>query len=190
MLATAQIPPCSAERINSHLIIKDLWSESLGVFMGSFGFSSRFCNIFELRRGSWSQQHLYLFLAKEVGIGQGKQILNHQYFLVTPTSDCTVGWKVQHEAQCEARFCCGQSGLKGLPWWLSGKKSTCQYRRHGFNPWVRKITWSRKWQPTPVFLPGESHRERNLVGYTPWGYKELNMTEWLSTHVHSQDLTR
>ena len=46
-----------------------------------------------------------------------------------------------------------------LPWWLSGKESSCQFRRcrrHGFDPWVRKIPWRRKWQPTPVFLPGES----------------------------------
>ena len=43
----------------------------------------------------------------------------------------------------------------GLPWWLSGKESACQSRRHGFNPWVRKIPGRRKWQPTPVFLPAE-----------------------------------
>ena len=40
--------------------------------------------------------------------------------------------------------------------WLSGKESACQCRRHRFNPWVRKISWRRKWQPTPVLLPGES----------------------------------
>ena len=44
-----------------------------------------------------------------------------------------------------------------LPWWLSGKESTCQFRRHGFNPWVRKNPCRRAWQPTPVFLPGTSH---------------------------------
>ena len=38
--------------------------------------------------------------------------------------------------------------------------------RHGFNPWVRKIPWRRGWQPTPVFLPGESHGQKSLVGYT------------------------
>ena len=40
-------------------------------------------------------------------------------------------------------------------------------RRHGFNPWVRKIPWRRAWQPTPLFLPGESHGHRSLVGYSP-----------------------
>ena len=44
-----------------------------------------------------------------------------------------------------------------------------QCRRHEFNPWVRKIPWRRKWQPTPVFLPGESHGQRSLAGYSPWG---------------------
>ena len=46
-----------------------------------------------------------------------------------------------------------------------------QCRRPGFYPWVGKIPWERKWQPTPVFLPGESHRQRSLVGYSPWGHK-------------------
>ena len=47
-----------------------------------------------------------------------------------------------------------------------------QCRRYRFDPWVGKIPWSRKWQPTPVFLPGESHGQRSLVGYSPWGCKE------------------
>ena len=47
----------------------------------------------------------------------------------------------------------------------------------GFNPWVRKISRRRKWQPTPVFLPGESYGWRNLVGYSPWGPKELDTAE-------------
>ena len=59
-----------------------------------------------------------------------------------------------------------QSNHLGLPWWLSGKESdTC--RRRGFDLWVRKIPWGRKQQPTPVFLPGKSHGQRNLVGYSP-----------------------
>ena len=44
---------------------------------------------------------------------------------------------------------------------------------------VRKMPWRRKWQPTPVFLPAESHGQRNLVGYSPWGSRESNMTEQL-----------
>ena len=56
---------------------------------------------------------------------------------------------------------------------LSGKELACQCRRPGFNPWVGKIPWRRKWQPTPVFLPGESHGHGSLVGYTPWGCKRV-----------------
>ena len=47
----------------------------------------------------------------------------------------------------------------------------------GFDLWVKEIPWRRKWQTTPVFLPGESHRQRILVGYSPWGHKESDMTE-------------
>ena len=56
----------------------------------------------------------------------------------------------------------------GLPWWLSDKESTCQFRRHVFDPLVRKISRRRKWQPTPIFLLGKSHGQRSLVGYSPW----------------------
>ena len=55
--------------------------------------------------------------------------------------------------------------LQVLPWWLSGKESTCKCRRLKFDSWVRKIPWRRKWQPTIVFLPGKSHGQRSLAGY-------------------------
>ena len=70
-----------------------------------------------------------------------------------------------------------------LPRWHSGKESICQCRRHrrrGFNPWVRKIPWSRKWQPTPVFMPGKSHGHKSLADYSPWSHKESDTTE----HTH------
>ena len=53
----------------------------------------------------------------------------------------------------------------------------------GFNPWLRTIPWRRKWQPTPVFLSGESHGQRSLAGCNPWGHKESNTTE--HTHAHT-----
>ena len=53
-----------------------------------------------------------------------------------------------------------------------------------FDPWVGKIPWRRKWQPTPVVLPGESHGQRSLVGYSPWGRKEWDTTERLHFHFH------
>ena len=57
------------------------------------------------------------------------------------------------------------------------QESTC--RRCGFDSWVRKIPWGRKWQPNPVFLPGKSHGHRCLVGYSPWGHKS-DRTWWLN----------
>ena len=71
-------------------------------------------------------------------------------------------------------------GPSGCPDGTSDKEPSCQFRRHkghGFDPWVRKIPWRRAWQPTPVFLPGESYRQRSLAGYSPWGRKESDTTE-------------
>ena len=57
--------------------------------------------------------------------------------------------------------------------------------RPGFDPWVGKIPWRRKWKPTPVFLPGKSHGLRILVGYSPWGHKESDTSERLhSVYIH------
>ena len=64
-----------------------------------------------------------------------------------------------------------------------------QCGRLGFNPWVWKIPWRRKWQPTPVFLPGKFHGQRSLEGYSPWGRKESDMTERLTLHLLEQLLT-
>ena len=54
-------------------------------------------------------------------------------------------------------------------------KNLLQCRRCRFNPWVGKIPWRRKWQPTSVFLPGKSHSQWSLVGYSSWGLKELDV---------------
>ena len=74
----------------------------------------------------------------------------------------------------------------GLSRWFSGKESACQCRRHrrlGFDSWVGKIPWRRKWQPTPVFLPGKSQRKRNLAGHSPWDCKESDMTKHTCTYI-------
>ena len=52
-----------------------------------------------------------------------------------------------------------------------------RWKRCGFSPWVRKISWNRKWQSTPLFLPGKFHGCRNLEGYKPQGCKEMDTTE-------------
>ena len=70
---------------------------------------------------------------------------------------------------------------RGLPGDSEGKESACG--RPEFDPWVRKIPWKRGWQPTPVFWPGEFHGQRNLVGYSPCGRKESDITERL-TFLH------
>ena len=70
--------------------------------------------------------------------------------------------------------------LNGLHWWLRQWRICLRLRRHRFDPWVGKIPWRRAWQSTPVFLPGESHRQRSLLGYSPRGSKESDMTEWLT----------
>ena len=57
--------------------------------------------------------------------------------------------------------------------------------RDTFNPWVRKIPWRRKWQPTPVFLPGKSHGQRSLAGYSPWGCKRVRH-DLATKHTHTQ----
>ena len=63
--------------------------------------------------------------------------------------------------------------------WLRWLRICLQCRIPGFNPWVGKISWRKTWQPTLV-LPGESHRQRNLAGYSPWNCKELDWTERLT----------
>ena len=73
---------------------------------------------------------------------------------------------------------------KGFPGGASGKESAYQCRRRKrrkFNPWVEKIPRSRKWQHTPVLMPGKFYWQRSLAGYSPQGYKESYTTEQLST---------
>ena len=61
-------------------------------------------------------------------------------------------------------------------------------RESGFDPWVRKIPWRREWQATPVFLPEKFHRQRSLAGYSPWGHKETDTTEWLNNSSNNKVL--
>ena len=68
----------------------------------------------------------------------------------------------------------------GLPWSCEQVKSCLQCRRRGFDPWFEKIPGGREWQSTPVFFPGESYEKWSLVGCSPKGRKESDMTE----HAH------
>ena len=84
--------------------------------------------------------------------------------------------------------------LWGFPGGAGGKEPVCRCRRckrRGVSPWVGKIPWRRAWQPTPLFLPGESHGQRSLVGYSPWGHRESDAAEaeHTCTHAHTHTHT-
>ena len=65
----------------------------------------------------------------------------------------------------------------GFPWWLRWLSVCLQCGRPRFDPCIGKILWRKKWQATPVLLPGKSHGGRSLVGYGPRGHKESDTTE-------------
>ena len=84
-----------------------------------------------------------------------------------------------------------QSILKEIsPWWLSGKEFTCQCRSHEFDPWVERIPWKKKQQPTPEFLPEKSYGQRSLAGYSPWGSQKSDTTEQLNNNTGQMRLLR
>ena len=88
-------------------------------------------------------------------------------------------WNISYRKISNA-ICGNMVGPRGLPGGASGKEPTCQCRRPKrcrFDPWVGKIPWRRKALPNPVFLPGDSLGQRSLAGYSPYGHKELDMTE-------------
>ena len=68
--------------------------------------------------------------------------------------------------------------------WLSWQRVWQQCRRPRFDPWIGKIPWRRKWQPTPVFLPRESQGQRGLAGYSSWGCKRVGH-DWLNLPAYS-----
>ena len=79
----------------------------------------------------------------------------------------------------------------GFPGGSMGKESTCQYRRCRMDPWVRKIPWRREWQPTPVFLPGESHEQGAWRATDQWGSQRVRhdgaCTQAVAHHRGSPD---
>ena len=90
------------------------------------------------------------------------------------------GWTRNTEAQKPGR---GGQERRVLPIWLRSKEFACQCSRHRLDPWIGKIPWRRKWQPTAVFLPGKSHGQKGLVGYSSWSRKESDMTERLTVSL-------
>ena len=102
-----------------------------------------------LERNQVHMSKIYIFFWKEKAVIQN---------LVNINKDCDVCWACQVVLE-----------VKNPP-------ANAGDVRHGFDPWVEKIPWRRAWQPTPVFLSGESHGQRSLAGFSPWGRKELDTT--------------
>ena len=105
------------------------------------------------------------------------------------------GYILQMRSHRQLKTCHERQLFRKLEIWIrasqvvSGKESACRcwwHKRLGFDPWVRKIPRRRKWNPTLVFLPGRSHGQRSLVGYSPWGPNELDTTELARAHTHTQ----
>ena len=74
-----------------------------------------------------------------------------------------------------------------VPWVAQMVKNLIQCGRPRFDPWVRKIPWKKKWQPILVFLPGKSHGQRSLAGYSPCTHKESDMTGWITRERSTWD---
>ena len=89
------------------------------------------------------------------------------------------------QPQCSEQKICGKALRQRRPWRLRREGACLQRGRSSFDPWVGKIPWRRKWQPTPVLLPRKFHGQRSLVGYSPWGCKESDTTEQLHFYFHS-----
>ena len=78
---------------------------------------------------------------------------------------------------------------RGFPGGSVVKNPPAKCRRCGLHPWVGNIPWSKKWQPTPVFVPGKFHRHRSLADYSPWGRKESERNTHTHTHTHTHTRT-
>ena len=99
---------------------------------------------------------------------------------------------MESQNHCFSNFLSGGGAGEGFPGGDNGEESACLCQRHkrrGFNPWLGKICWNRKWQPASVFLPGKFHGQRSLANYTPWNCKKSDTTELLSIHTRTHCLS-
>ena len=116
------------------------------------------------------------------------QTLPSSHYLYLPWQSASEWEKIRRNVECLMALYETVGSDLGFLCGAHGQEPACQcrrHKRHKFDPWVRRISWSRKWKPTPLSLPGESHGQRSLVGYNPWGWKESDMTDRLSMHVGS-----
>ena len=125
------------------------------------------------------------FLLQCIKVKSESEVAQSCQLLMTP-------WTVAHQAPqsmgfSRQEYCSGVPLPSPIfPGGAIGKEFACHCRgrkKLRFDPWVRKIRWRRKWQPTPVFLCGKYHGQRSLAGYSPQGCKESDMTECACTHM-------
>ena len=128
-----------------------------------------------LIQANLSYYNLFRFCGNKTGLDTPK---GHSFPSLVPSSKITL-FHCLHMAHVSW----GELILRELK--LRALYGFClQCGRPGFDPWIGKIPWGRKWQPCPVFSPGESHGQRNMAGYSPWGWEESDTTERL--HFYPQ----
>ena len=153
------LPEAKGTEQNARLNIKHCWAGYLlrkiegsylmlrSSILASNCFSLKLSDKFKpwptLRISNGSHLHLKLSI-----------LLLERSFFISPNGLCSV--------YPSKKYHCLVNTTVEISWWLRGKEYTWQCRRCRFNPWVRKIPWRRKWQPTPVFLPEKSHGQRSL----------------------------
>ena len=138
------------------------------------------------------RSHFKGWVQKSVSPGETLLIKFHVNIIASPEFTCCVFLDLirntnSNVEMVESAFgkCLSESRRKSRAVWLflgfadgslvKNPLGDSWCRRHGFDPWVRKIPWRREWQSTPVSLPGKSHEQRSLVGSSPWSCKELDM---------------
>ena len=140
------------------------------------------------RLSDWAQQSSGLVFEWRqclpwLGSNQGLSEVKVRFHFST-WRQCVPGYKNAYT--CILMICMYWCLFGGVPGGASGKEPACKckrLKRCRFDPRIGKIPWRRAWQPTPVFLPAESLGLRSLAGYSPWGHKESDTTEWLSVHA-------
>ena len=140
-------------------------------------FNSDFLSVYAQQWDCWIIRMIYVFKS-QISKSPFPLLLNREhnnYYPFTLTSKWDNACFTKYMNVCNAEY-----AIWGFLEGSDGKKSACQCRRLGFDPWARKIPWRRNWLPTPVFLPGKFHGQKSLAGYSPWGCKELDMTEELT----------
>ena len=145
--------------------------------------------------GHWELSRLQFYNQRKSEEGK-KHFFPHSWIDITLLSAPPLGWAGEFSYMSRlglswhyGKIILGLITMRtGVPGGASGKVPAWQCRRckrWGFDPWVRKIPW----QPTPVFLPGESHGQRSLASYGPWGHKEPDATEATKHCMHNEGLS-